>query len=412
MNFPLFLIVPALRLIGGIVQSLTQGQPADAPGSVIGGGSPTVEFQPMLQQLLGAQMMAEAAGQTQPPTAPFSAGNFISPHASGDSTLIPPHSAASGDARIAPTVEMGTPFGAMMDIRTLGVPSGSPSTPPEFVGLVGSGASTPVVPHSAFDPALMISRPAPVAQVFGDPPLPGAAPSGVPGDTGLIDSPQPLGFTVGPLSAHGARSSIEALNRAGWASSGLEMTEEGQVGRLTEGPQRESFTMRSDGIVNFGLSASRSHTEAPATVAAAAAPASVPELPRLADQLAHSVRVNWESGRSEARLALVPPDLGTVRVQVVMDHSSLSLTFTAGSEQTRGLIESSLSGLREKLAGQGIDVGQMNVQVDLTERDSGRSFSAFDLHDSLPEAPRRLETAFLAPAPRPIPALATLDLFA
>lgn len=236
------------------------------------------------------------------------------------------------------------------------------------------------------------------------------------GDALPVEITGPLSSAVDPLSLYEARFFVEPIDPAGQtARSGVAEIggpgEDGRVGHLTPAAWQEPFALKPDGIANLGLSLSAAHA-APTDVSASPAPQPAVELPRLVDQLASSVRVNWESGRSEARLSLVPPDLGTVRVQMVMEHSSLSLTFTAGSEHARGMIQSSLSELRENLTGQGIDVGQMSVLVDLAGRNSERSFSAFDLNDGRPEALPRAPVVQPVLAERLAPALSGLDLFA
>jgi hypothetical protein len=132
------------------------------------------------------------------------------------------------------------------------------------------------------------------------------------------------------------------------------------------------------------------------------------------DQLVHAVRINLESGRTEARLHLEPPDLGAVRIQMVMDRDALSLSFHAESGTTRNLLEASLHQLRENLNREGISVGQMSVALsfDFAGRNPGQA----------PAARRLREGSWPIPAPvRPIerettvaPALSAggLDLFA
>lgn len=400
MSFPFFLIVPALKLIGGLVQSLTQSRPADAPAAVVGGGPPSVEFQPMLQQMLGAQLIAQAAGQAPAPAVPSAGAPALAPSAASGgpagSPIAPPPwiQPAQGDARAVPIVEIGA-------AANFSQPASA------YAGFTSSGQAL-VEPGS---PSLLATAPAATSQRTT-------------ASAGLIDpGGSPAAFTV-----YAPERPFESLVRASWIAEGRgvetqwamkgELTAAGLMtdGASDRGPAdtapADPFVMRPDGIAHLGLSSSQSRSEAIDAAAPAAGPIHVDEAPRLADQLANSVRVNWDNGRSEARLALVPPDLGTVRVQMVMEHSSLSLTFTAGNEHARGLIESSLPRLKENLAEQGIDVGEMNVQVDLTERDPGRSFRAFDFDNVPPEIPQRLSTVAPFMIERPVPAISGLDLFA
>ena len=424
MTFPLFLLIPALKLVGGIIQAMTQSRPADAPAVVVGGGQALVEFQPMLQQMLGAQMIAQATPQSPTPFGPSPEGESVSPPASGltpYSAFRIPHSAfvrTPGDARAVPIVEMGNAVGPEMDGEMWGA---SINSRPAFGSppLTSSQSASATVGFTPSGQALV--EPGPPSPLV---PTPAATRQRTTASAGLIDPGEsPAAFTV-----HAPENPVESLIRASWVAEGGGVgtpwsmeRDPAAVGLMADGARNtgpaqtapaEPFIMRPDGIAHFGLSSSQSRSEAIDAAAPAAAPIQVDEAPRLADRLAHSIRVNWENGRSEARLALVPPDLGTVRVQVVMEHSSLSLTFTAGNEHARGLIESSLPRLRENLAGQGLDVGQMNVQVDLTERDPGRSFRAFDFDNVPPEIPQRLSTVAPFMIERPVPAISGLDLFA
>jgi hypothetical protein len=413
MNFPFFLLVPALKLVGGIVQSLTQSRPADAPVSIVGGGSPSVEFQPMLQQIIGAQMIAQGATQAPTPLDSPAEGESVSPSTSGlapYSTLHVPHSAlrtpqstfvpAPADARVAPVVEVGSMVSGVAD------PQGEIGSQPVHPSFAGAAAGLQSQPDPFAPSSALIAQHRAFASLQ----------AGRPGDAPPVEITGPLSSAVDPLSLYEARFFVEPIDPAARAARNGTAEiggpgEDGRVGHLTPAAWQEPFALKPDGIANPGLSLSAAHA-APTDVSAPAATQPAVELPRLVDQLASSVRVNWESGRSEARLSLVPPDLGTVRVQMVMEHSSLSLTFTAGSEHARGLIQSSLSELRENLTGQGIDVGQMSVLVDLAGRNSERSFSAFDLNDGRPEAPPRAPVVQPVLAERLAPALSGLDLFA
>ncbi len=420
MTFPLFLLMPALRLVGGFVQSLTQSRPADAPVSIVGGGSPSVEFQPMLQQIIGAQMIAQGATQALP-QAPGSLGSSLeSDSSSTPAFTLPAHSAfraphsafgiphsafptAPVDARIAPVVEVGSMALGVADPQRPAMEIGSQPAHPSFAGAAATLQSQPE--PFALSSALIAQH-----RAFA------SLQAGRPGDAPPVEITGPLSSAVDPLSLYEASLLVEPIDPAGrTARSGVAEIggpgEDGRVGHLTPAAWQEPFALRPDGIASLGLSLSADHA-APKDVSASPAPQPAVELPRLVDQLAGSVRVSWESGRSEARFSLVPPDLGTVRVQMVMEHSSLSLTFTAGSEHARGLIQSSLSELKENLTGQGIDVGQMSVLVDLAGRNSERSFSAFDLNDGRPEAPPRAPVVQPVLAERLAPALSGLDLFA
>lgn len=106
-------------------------------------------------------------------------------------------------------------------------------------------------------------------------------------------------------------------------------------------------------------------------------------------------------GRQEVSLRLEPADLGSIRVEAVLDGPRLSLRITAEHESARSLLEGALPRLRESLSQQGFVADQLTVQLglDASARDfTGRAFTQFERPGAL-DLPTRTPDA-VSPTPR------------
>lgn len=119
-------------------------------------------------------------------------------------------------------------------------------------------------------------------------------------------------------------------------------------------------------------------------------------------------------GRQEVSLRLEPADLGSIRVEAVLDGPRLSLRITAEHESAKSLLEGTLPRLRESLSQQGFVADQLTVQLglDASARDfTGRAFTRFERPGAL-DLPTRTPDA-VSPTPRWRPASTDgLDLWA
>jgi hypothetical protein len=110
------------------------------------------------------------------------------------------------------------------------------------------------------------------------------------------------------------------------------------------------------------VAANRSDTLAPVDVPPAppAAPATVPEQIVSAVVPLHG----RGDGRHEVTLELRPDDLGTIRVEVSVEHQTVHLTLHAADPATSRLLSAALPDLRAALADAGLTAGQVGVGVD------------------------------------------------
>jgi flagellar hook-length control protein FliK len=130
------------------------------------------------------------------------------------------------------------------------------------------------------------------------------------------------------------------------------------------------------------LTSRPSPIEAPAAPAEPSAPAPRPVVEQVVERLV----VLRRQGRDEISFRLEPPELGAVRVEVVLENGRLRVDIRAEAEPARHVLESALPRLRESLAQQGIATADVSV------------------HLGLDSAPRDSTRGQPAPSPRPSPA--------
>jgi flagellar hook-length control protein FliK len=116
-------------------------------------------------------------------------------------------------------------------------------------------------------------------------------------------------------------------------------------------------------------------------------------------------------GRHEVTLELRPEDLGTIRVEVSVEHQTVHLTLHAAEPATGRLLSAALADLRSALADAGLQAGHVAVSPD---GGSGTGRRARPQTESEPHVPERTTPTALIPATTPIVRPATagrLDLF-
>ena len=432
MSFPIFLISPMLKVIAGVVQyAIDSAKDAEPKVSSVSRQTPTMEFSPLLAELVGSQAYASAMVPTGwlTPEGDPNAG-AIATASSGDAVGVPsaPISNLSvagaqlpfANASLRPVVVQGTPIipvSGQTSESTAEAPLVQPNTP----ALVADEATSGVVGQGVQQPE--IEKP-----VFGDA-VQGEAAKLILAHASIESAKEQRAVSVSELTPIAIDpSSREEPVKGASASQGEQGVPFGSAERaprtgLASDPlpvaQIQSMPDRSEPLQNGDLTAiptalPHAHRITGLEQAHEAAPASPRELPGLTEQLVHAVRINLETGRTEARLHLEPPDLGAVRIQMVMDQQSLSLRFHAGSDTTRELLEASLGELRDNLAQQGIAVGQMSVglTLDLANQNGGQLPAPWTIRDErwpAAASPRTPEPQLVT---APQVSLSALDLFA
>jgi hypothetical protein len=235
--------------------------------------------------------------------------------------------------------------------------------------------------------------------------LPDAAPFERP----PLGSPDPPGRD--PSRDHGTRHRQDAVSpppsvdRLPVASPGAEHVDGASPSKPADRPSAASAPGAPTQVVQL-VAANRSNTLAPVdeAPAAPAAPATVPEQIVSAVVPLHG----RGDGRHEVTLELRPDNLGTIRVEVVVEHQTVHLTLHAAEPATSRLLSANLPDLRSALAEAGLTAGQVGVGLDGSGSGQRRSRPQAALHPSSPDRERATATVRTL---RPMAAAGRLDLF-
>jgi flagellar hook-length control protein FliK len=102
---------------------------------------------------------------------------------------------------------------------------------------------------------------------------------------------------------------------------------------------------------------------------AAAPPAPVaPDVPDVPSQIVKAVAMQWKQGVGEARLQLRPEHLGEVTVSLRVEQGSVLATVRAESQAAIDLIRGRQLELQAALAGQGLDLDHLVIDLDPDQR--------------------------------------------
>ena len=104
-------------------------------------------------------------------------------------------------------------------------------------------------------------------------------------------------------------------------------------------------------------------------------------------------------GRHEVTLELRPDDLGTIRVEVSVDHQTVHLTLHAAEPATGRLLSAGLADLRSALADAGLQAGHVAVSPD---GGSGTNRRARPQAEAEPRLPGQATPVSAIPATTPI----------
>ncbi|REG82936.1 flagellar hook-length control protein FliK [Marinomonas pollencensis] len=99
-----------------------------------------------------------------------------------------------------------------------------------------------------------------------------------------------------------------------------------------------------------------------------------PNHPGWAGEMSQKVAFVAQSGGHTAHIKLDPPELGslTVKVSVDSDNNNAQVSFVAATPQARDLLESQIGRLRDMLAQQGMDLGNVDVGVSQQDASGGQ----------------------------------------
>ena len=172
---------------------------------------------------------------------------------------------------------------------------------------------------------------------------------------------QGAGGSAGVPSSGGATASanaVSAIANSGAASSNGD-----------HGPSAQTTQGTTPVVPGSGPSETNGNAKTSATSESGPTSRSTP--PPVPDQVLKTLRSAIMNGEKEIQLRLDPPELGSVRLGLVMDGEQLQVTVQASSELSRKALEEALPDLRRLLEGDGVQVGEFVIQYDDTDEGTG-----------------------------------------
>lgn len=89
----------------------------------------------------------------------------------------------------------------------------------------------------------------------------------------------------------------------------------------------------------------------------------------VADNIIKSAKLYMEGGKSEIKMQLNPPELGSLKLEFSVDNDILETKITVERPAVKDIIEKDIPRLRELISGADIDVGKLDVSLKENESD-------------------------------------------
>jgi flagellar hook-length control protein FliK len=156
-----------------------------------------------------------------------------------------------------------------------------------------------------------------------------------------------------------------------------------------------SAEVRAESKASAGENLSASGTAAAAALKGEAAQTATASLEKFAPrevlrQVESGIYKNLNEGAKQLTLRLDPPELGKLNLQLTVRGQEVSVVLKAENADAGRMLQENLHQLRQTLEDQGLKVGKMEVQTQLSDGNSGQGWSGADRHN---EARERDETA-------------------
>ena len=197
-------------------------------------------------------------------------------------------------------------------------------------------------------------------------------------------------------SATASANAVSAIANSGAASSN---GDHGPSGQTTQGTTP----------VAPGSGPSETNGNAQTSATSESGPTSKSAPPPVPDQVLKTLRAAITNGEKEIQLRLDPPELGSLRLGLVMDGDQLQVTVQASSELSRKALEEALPDLRRLLEGDGVQVGEFVIQYEDT--DEGSEAEDWDEGDYGADLPGAEELTEAEPSPETERAPANAAIF-
>jgi flagellar hook-length control protein FliK len=376
----------------------------------------SVDFANALQQELAAPS-AVAPSAVAP--------NGVTPSLVTPSAVAPNAAAPQVTASLAAAPDVIAPQLAVMPVTPV-APSAAPAAPP----------TAPVAPPVA--PVVPPTAPVESPPAVSVPPLAAVANAALTNRLAVLNpaAPNPAAVNVPLLAASDAPVAIpvavvavqptgtnEALNLTGAVSATSEFASLVlNSGRTTatsafqpvEAAGRKSESRTTDDVPTGAagaLAAPMPVSDAPqlATVAPLTAATAPTPAAQIAETVVSQAHVLERDGGVEIRMRLDPPDLGRVQVRLLTRGDEVHGQVLVANDAVRGMLESQLPELRQRLEAAGVNVQQFSVSTD-----PGTGGGRNPYRDAVPEFAPRLAVSTgptLAPLARiSQPATGSLDV--
>jgi flagellar hook-length control protein FliK len=307
------------KILEGLKNPAAAGSGGSAPGAVASGGPAAPTIQDLVQALeeLKRRLAGPAEGaqaQAQAPTVPL-------PTAAPAAPAVPAQGQPVDSAMVAAAVPDGK----------VAVPAGGIASAP-----VLEAQASPAGPAPAFLPMREILAKGDLLPAFQEQ------------AKGLADGTDPM---TGPASL---LSPSPVVVQAVVVQA---VVEQDPSVRASQSPDRRAPVV--GGIADRPLVATGPSNRAPD-----ADPPSAADQAELVDRIIEAARLTQSRGSSRIKIALNPPELGELKVDLSVRQHVLYGTLQTDSDSAKQTILSHLQSLKDSLQQQGIQVGEFQVQVD------------------------------------------------
>ncbi|MCF6150341.1 MAG: hypothetical protein E3K37_17035 [Candidatus Kuenenia sp.] len=103
------------------------------------------------------------------------------------------------------------------------------------------------------------------------------------------------------------------------------------------------------------------------------------------EQILENIKTLHHGNRSEIRLQLTPPELGTVKLHFTEENDEVSARIYVENAEVKAAIQNNVHRLRESIAANGVEIHKLEVYVqneNRNEHEQQRSFADFEANDS------------------------------
>jgi hypothetical protein len=293
----------------------------------------------------------------------------------GAGTGVPVTIAPAAAGRAQATAEAPAPHAGVVDGEA-GSAVASRATGPMQAGLsVQAGGGPDVSSAAALPPVRDVQGVPASASVTGGVAASGAAAGAPEGDALPVADAAPQAGRGGTPEGDALPVADEALQADRGGAPGQDSDSDHETSRTPAGSAGTAApaTLTADGYSPAVDASVRAPSDTgPSTLVrlSPGAPADV-NAGRLGEALAGRILWLQAAQATRADIAIDPPALGGIEIQVEHAHGRVSVTFVAQQAATRDLLDAGMARLREMLAAEGVGIGSLDVRSGGAGADTG-----------------------------------------